>query len=116
MLRALVALVTLAALHGHAVADDACTAALNKLVHDWTSIAVPGATPTGPNQSSASEHEHDAQEVWYMRSQIRLALRLCNEGKTHEAMLRMDVVRAWLKLPEVKHPADHRRSYGGKRP
>lgn len=51
-----------------------------------------------------------------MRSQIRLALRLCNEGKTHEATLRMDVVRAWLKLPEVEHPVDHRRSYEEKRP
>jgi hypothetical protein len=116
MLRALIAIVVLAALQGHAMADDACTAALNKLVHDWTSIAVPGPTPTGPNQSSEPEHEHDAQEVWYMRSQIRLALRLCNEGKTHEALLRMDVVRAWLKLPEVEHPADHRRSYEEKRP
>jgi hypothetical protein len=116
MLRALIAIVVLAALQEHAMADDACTAALNKLVHDWTSIAVPGSTPTGPNQSSEPEHEHDAQEVWYMRSQIRLALRLCNEGKTHEALLRMDVVRAWLKLPEVEHPADHRRSYEEKRP
>ena len=115
MLRALIAIVILSALHGHAMANDACTSSLNKLVQDWTSIAVPGPAPTGPNQSSELEHEHDAQEVWYMRSQIRLALRLCNEGKTHEAMLRMDVVRAWLKLPEVAHPADHRRLYEEKR-
>jgi len=116
MLRALIAIVVLSTLHRHAIADDACTAALNQLVQDWTSIAVPGPTPTGPNQTSAPEHEHDAQEVWYMRSQIRLALRLCREGKAHEAMLRMDVVRAWLKLPEVEHPMDHRRSYEEKRP
>ncbi len=116
MLRASIAIVVLAALRGQAMADDACVAALNKLVRDWTSIAVPGTAATGPDQLSAPEHEHDAQEVWYMRGQIRLALRLCNEGKTHEAMLRMDVVRAWLKLPEVEHPADHRRSYQEKRP
>jgi hypothetical protein len=41
-----------------------------------------------------------------MRSQIRLALRLCDEGKTHEAMLRMDVVRAWaVSLVPVKAQA-----------
>src|SRR5512139_2756429 len=116
MLRTSIAIVMLAALGGKAMADDACVAELNKLVRDWTSIAVPGTAATGPDQSSTPDHEHDAREVWYMRSQIRLALRLCNEDKTHEAMLRMDVVRAWLKLPEVQHPADHRRSYEEKRP
>lgn len=115
MLRPSIAMLVLAALHGQAMADDACVAELNQLVRAWTSIAVPG-TATSPDQSSKPEHEHEAREVWYMRSQIRLALRLCNEGKTHEAMLRMDVVRAWLKLPEVQHPADHRRSYEEKRP
>ena len=89
MLRASIAIVTLSVLHGHAMANDACSTTLNKLVHDWTSIVVPGPTPTGPNRSSEPEHE---------------------------AMLRMDVVRAWLKLPEVEHPADHRRSYEEKRP
>ena len=114
MLRVLMAIGLLARLCGEAKADDACVAQLNALVRDWTSIAVPGAT--GPDPSPTPEHEHEAREVWYMRSQIRLALRLCNEDKAHEAMLRMDVVRAWLKLPEVQHPADHRRSYEEKRP
>ena len=81
MLRAPIATVIVAALHGHAMADDARTAALNKPVHDWTSIAEPGPAPTGPNRSSEPEH-----------------------------------VRAWLKLPEVEHPADHRRWYVEKRP
>ncbi len=49
-----------------------------------------------------------------MRSQIRLAFRLCNENESHEAMLRMDVVRAWLKLPEVQHPLGHRRTFDEK--
>jgi len=49
-----------------------------------------------------------------MRSQIRLALRLCNENKSHEAILRMDVVRAWLKLPEVQHPLGYRRTFDEK--
>ena len=115
MLRVLMVIAVLAWLC-EAKADDACVAELNALVRNWTSIAVPGTATTGTGPSSTSEHEHDAREVWYMRSQIRIALRLCNEDKTHEAMLRMDVVRAWLKLPEVQHPADHRRSYEEKRP
>jgi len=81
MLRAPIAIVIVAALHGHAMADDARTAAFNKLVHEWSSIAIPGPAPTYPNRSSEPEH-----------------------------------VRAWLKLPEVQHPADHRRSYVEKRP
>jgi hypothetical protein len=114
MLRIPIVTAVLFGLCGVAKADDACVAELNALVRDWTSIAVPGTATTGTGPSA--EHEHDAREVWYMRSQIRLALRLCNDGKTHEAMLRMDVVRAWLKLPEVQHPVDHRRSYEEKRP
>ncbi|GEM_PF-3100740 len=75
-----------------------------------------GTAADEPNESYKPKREHVAREVWYMRSQIRLALRLCNEGKTHDAMLRMNAVRAWFKLPEVDHPADHRRSYEEKRP
>jgi hypothetical protein len=38
---------------------------------------------------------------------MNLASHLCAHGKDHEAMLRMDVVRAMLKLPEIRHPAEH---------
>ncbi|OFX03507.1 MAG: hypothetical protein A3D94_11495 [Alphaproteobacteria bacterium RIFCSPHIGHO2_12_FULL_66_14] len=110
----IISLMVFATLGGPAKADEACVAELNKLVHDWRSIAVPGVPAVGPNPSSKPAHYHDAGEVWYMRSQIRLALRLCNENKSHEAMLRMDVVRAWLKLPEVQHPTDHRRTFDEK--
>lgn len=111
---AIFSLMVFATLGGSAKADETCVAELNKLVHDWRSIAVPGVPAVGANPSSKPAHYHDAGEVWYMRSQIRLALRLCNENKSHEAMLRMDVVRAWLKLPEVQHPADHRRTFDEK--
>lgn len=98
----------LASFGSHANASDGCVVQLNKLVDDWNSIAVPGSSTAGPARPQAPDHEHSVSEVWYMRSQIRLALRLCNENKEHEALLRMDVVRAWLKLPEVQHPVDHR--------
>lgn len=77
--------------------------ALDEIVADWRSIAVPAV-----EKAETPDHVHTALEVWYMRSQLRLALRLCQEGKDHEAMVRVDVVRAWLKLPEVRHPVDHR--------
>jgi hypothetical protein len=104
----LVLVLALASFGRAANARDTCVAQLNRLVDDWKSIAVPGSAASGAARPQASEHEHSASEVWYMRSQLRLALRLCNENKEHEALLRMDVVRAWLKLPEVQHPVDHR--------
>lgn len=93
-----------AGLSGPAQGADTCRSALDDLVSEWRSIAVPG-------KPDPSDHVHTAPEVWYMRSQLRLALRLCEEDKDHEALLRMDVVRAWLRLPEVRHPVDHRYRY-----
>lgn len=90
-----------------AEAEGLCRASLEELSKDWAAIAVPG-----PNSRSANpeqeKHQHSSPEVEYMRSQLRLAARRCDEGNDHEALLRMDVVRAWLRLPEVQHPSDHR--------
>ena len=114
MLRVWAALfIMLGALRSEANASEACVGRLNQLVDEWKSIAVPGdrgAQGEVPGASRA-RHEHTAREVEYMRSQIRLALQLCKENKEHEAMLRRDVVRAWLQLPDVRHPKDHRYSY-----
>lgn len=89
-------------------AIDSCKKRLDDVVTEWRSIAVPG-NPSANAQ--ATRHGHTALEVWYMRSQLRLAFRACEDGDEHEAMLRIDVVRAWLRLPEVSHPADHRYRY-----
>ena len=97
-----------ASIGGRANASDACVLKLNSLVDDWNAIAVPGGSAASPSRTQSPDHEHSTSEIWYMRSQLRLALRLCHEGNDHEAYLRMDVVRAWLKLPEVRHPVDHR--------
>lgn len=45
--------------------------------------------------------EHVGPHVEYMRNQLRLALRQCQDGNTKEARLRLDLVRSWLKLPEA---------------
>jgi hypothetical protein len=58
-------------------------------------------------EGKGNGHRHVSAEVRYMRKQIGLAAQLCKEGNEHEAMLRMDVVRAWLRLPEVEHPPEH---------
>ena len=115
MLRLSIATIMLLAGFVHpARSDERCASQLGRLVDEWKSIAVPGAPSSGkPGQQA---HEHTELEVEYMRRQIRLALQLCNEGKEHEAMLRMDVVRAWLKLPELQHPADHRYRYDPESP
>ena len=97
-----------ASIGGRADASDACVLKLNSLVDDWNAIAVPGGSAASPARPQSPDHAHAASEVWYHRSQLRLALRLCHEDNDHEAYLRMDVVRAWLKLPEVRHPVDHR--------
>jgi hypothetical protein len=99
-----------ASLAGPAQSAERCVSQLNGLVDDWRSIAVPGTQDSAKSRSQQG-HEHTAREVEFMRRQIRLAQRLCNEGEEHEAMLRMDVVRAWLQLPEVRHPRDHRYKY-----
>ncbi len=72
---------------------DRCMDRLNAFAEEWRSIAVPGPPPADVTRSTET-HGYIAQEFWYMRSQLRLALRLCNERKEHEAMLHMDVVQA----------------------
>lgn len=52
-------------------------------------------------------HTHTGIEYNIMNTQMRRAQRDCKAGKEHEAMLRMDVVRAVMKLPEVEHPVSH---------
>ncbi len=52
-------------------------------------------------------HTHTGVDYNYMNIQMRRAQQDCKAGKEHEAMLRMDAVRAVMKLPEVDHPASH---------
>jgi hypothetical protein len=52
-------------------------------------------------------HTHTGIDYNYMNTQMRRAQQDCKAGKPHEAMLRMDVVRAVMRLPEVGHPASH---------
>jgi hypothetical protein len=93
-----------------ASAGDTCAHRIDYVVNEWNAIMAPTAEMDS-NPDVKRAHEHTAGEDSYMRWQMRMALRLCNEGQEHESMLRLDVVRAWLKLPEVQHPHNHRYEY-----
>jgi hypothetical protein len=60
------------------------------------------------------DHDHPAMVTNYMEGQLHRAETLCKEGKEHEALLRIDVVRSWLKLPFEQHPASHNYTPGKK--
>ena len=95
-------------------AGEDCKKQVDDLGREWAATGLPA--PDKPAQARVAGkkgHEHTGAEVNYMRNQTMRASHLCQEGKEHEAMLRMDVVRAWLKLPEVQHPAEHK--YSGKK-
>ena len=93
---------------GSAFAAQGCAEQLSDLAKTWGAISFP--TPERPSQQivvGKGGHVHTGPEVLYMKKQITFAAHLCKSGNEHEAMLRMDVVRAWLKLPEVEHPPEH---------
>jgi hypothetical protein len=55
----------------------------------------------GPPARRVGPH-HAGPHVEYMRNQLRLALRQCQEGNLDEAQLRITLIRSWLKLPEMR--------------
>ncbi len=55
----------------------------------------------------AAGHAHTGGEVNVMLQQLGRAARSCKAGEEHEAMLRMDAVRAIMKFAEIAHPASH---------
>ena len=88
--------------------SQACSQELDALSGQWNAIGLPPPEKPGqPRVNGRGGHSHTAGEVNFMRNQIGRAARLCKDGNEHEAMLRMDVVRAILKLAEVQHPAAH---------
>jgi hypothetical protein len=99
----------LAVVSGPAMATHMCQTQLDALTRQWDETGL--LPPSKPGQAVVTGrqgHQHTGPEVEYMRQQINRAAHLCSEGKEHEAMLHMDVVRAFLKLPEIAHPPGHR--------
>jgi hypothetical protein len=42
-----------------------------------------------------------------MRFHLAEAKDLCDAGNGHEALLRLNIIRAFLDLPEFQHPTSH---------
>lgn len=100
---AAIALLAIAA--APASADPACRSQLAEVQSAWTSVPHPYSKLA--ERKARGDHDHNVMAETYMSGQLRQAEAQCKAGNDHEAMLRLDVIRAWLKLPEVTHPAEH---------
>ena len=92
---------------GFAHAENACGPEVMKTKADWQALAlkVP-SKPTGMAYG-VNGHHHVMSEVYSMRFHLKMAEDLCAKGEDHHALLHLDVVRAYLELPEIAHPTDH---------
>ncbi len=88
-----------------ASAAPACEAQVAEMQAAWK--AVPHPYSKLAEKKTRADHDHNAMSETYMNGQLRQAESLCKGGNDHEALLRLDVIRAWLKLPEIAHPVEH---------
>ncbi len=88
-----------------ASASPACEAQVAEMQAAWK--AVPHPYSKLAERKSRGDHDHNVMAETYMSGQMRQAEAQCKAGNEHEALLRLDIVRSWLKLPEVMHPAEH---------
>jgi hypothetical protein len=89
---------------GPAAPPTTCQQQLVDLQKTWSDV-FPPAKPSAARVQGREGHAHSGIEYAYMSRQFRQATAACKAGEGHAAMLRMDVIRAILKLPEVAHPA-----------
>lgn len=101
---AAIALLAIAAAPASA-ADPACQSQLAEVQAAWKTVPHPYSKMA--ERKTRGDHDHNVMAETYMSGQLRQAESQCKAGNDHEAMLRLDVIRAWLKLPEVTHPAEH---------
>lgn len=83
-----------------------CAEALAQVTAAWTSAL--GERPSSRADSAGPEtHPHTPAELAYVRDRLREAALLCQAGKDHQALLQLDIIRAWLGLPAIAHPPTH---------
>lgn len=108
-----IAALALALAHGAALgqqrqpASEVCGSELDQFTREWNAIGLPTGSKPASRVTAPGGHSHVQSEVNMMMFHVKRAKQLCREGKDHEALLHMDLVRAWLKLPEIAHPASH---------
>lgn len=90
---------------GAAHAD--CRSEIEKTKNDWAALKLePGSKPSSL-ETGVGGHEHITAAVTSMRIHLLKAEDLCNAGNDHESLLHVNVIRAFLDLPEFQHPASH---------
>ncbi|GLI95166.1 hypothetical protein [Methylocystis echinoides] len=107
----LIAAGVIAATVGTAAAD--CNAEIEKTKSDWAALKLePGSKPSSMEKGIGG-HEHITAAVTSMRVHLHEAIDLCKAGNEHEALLHVNVIRAFLDLPEFQHPKSHLYLYNG---
>jgi hypothetical protein len=77
----------------------ACNSEIEKTKNDLRSIRLePASKPSGSRKVFTLMSTVDS-----MRYHLAEAEALCKEGKDHESLLHLDVLRAFLMLPEIQH-------------
>lgn len=108
-----VSAVTMIASVGTVRAQSACGKNIAQTKADWQGLQLEPASKPGAISRGIEGHEHVQAAVDSMRYHMAEATRLCKEGKDHESLLHLNVVRAFLELPEIQQPADHRYLFQG---
>lgn len=104
----LLASIALVAMLGAAHAENACNSEVDKTKAEWQALALQPASKPGAMSKGVNGHEHVQSAVDSMRFHLAEATSLCKQGEDHASLLHLDIVRSFLKLPEIQHPTDHR--------
>lgn len=97
-----------------ALAAPACNDEIEKTKADWQALRLESGGKPSSMAKGVEGHHHIQSAVDSMRIHLAAAQDLCKEGKDHESLLHLDVLRAFLQLPEIQHPTDHRYLYNPK--
>lgn len=89
-----------------AQAPEACAGAVAKLRTEWDALGLSPSAKPGGRVVGRGGHAHVQQELDFMAHHYNQAASLCREGKDHASLLHVDLVRAYLQLPENPHPAE----------
>ena len=109
MMKRLILATCLVAMTGTAaLATPACNAEVDKTKADWQALRLESGGKPSSMAQGVNGHHHIQSSVDSMRTHLAAAQDLCKEGKDHESLLHLDVLRAFLQLPEIQHPTDHR--------
>jgi hypothetical protein len=103
----ILAVAALAATIPTAHAELACNSEIAKTVSDWQAIKLVPAPKPATISKGVGTHAHVQAAVDSMRFHLATAKSPCSEGRDHESLLHLDVIRAFLALPEIRHLVDH---------